>query len=501
MEFQSEGDLSDKMVHDLVYKIYRKGLNGILMLSQGKKKKTIFFKEGRPVDARSNLVSECLANVALKSGKISREVLDGSPELIKLEDNKQGIKLMEMGILSPQDLKEMLGEQIKIKISETFTWTDGSYRFYEREVTPPTEVKLNISPINLILDGIKTYFSFDRIRHLLDKDINRYLIPREDPPHQFDELNLSSDDKTLTSLVNGKTTLKETISKSPLDPQKSYKILFALLLLEIFDLKDEPVLNGEKGKSPEAVYPEDRPEDKELIEKLNSILSNFVDKNYFEILGVGLNSSADEIKNSYFHLAREYHPDRLGRVSVEVKKKADEVFVIITSAYHTLSDHPSREEYLSSLTADSSAGIKGYDVNNIVNAEMQFEKARTLVNRGSFKEALKPLQWAVELNPNEAEYWVYLGWSHFKSRPGDRKKGKDYILKAINMNPKVDSAYLFLGYILKSEGDKKKAEAQFKRAIQCNSDNYDARRELDRIRTIKKKGEGLFGRLKDKISR
>lgn len=62
-------------------------------------------------------------------------------------------------------------------------------------------------------------------------------------------------------------------------------------------------------------------------------------KNYYEILGVTVDSSTAEIKSAYRKLARKYHPD--------INKEADaiEKFKDITKAYETLSDEKEREQY------------------------------------------------------------------------------------------------------------------------------------------------------------
>lgn len=63
-------------------------------------------------------------------------------------------------------------------------------------------------------------------------------------------------------------------------------------------------------------------------------------KNYYEILGVKEDASAEEIKKVYRKLAREFHPDRNPD-----KPDAEERFKEIQEAYSTLSDEEKRKEY------------------------------------------------------------------------------------------------------------------------------------------------------------
>src|SRR5688572_33372461 len=62
-------------------------------------------------------------------------------------------------------------------------------------------------------------------------------------------------------------------------------------------------------------------------------------RDYYEVLGVGRNASADEIKRAYRTLARTYHPD------VNREDHAEERFKEINEAYEVLSDADRRAAY------------------------------------------------------------------------------------------------------------------------------------------------------------
>ena len=63
-------------------------------------------------------------------------------------------------------------------------------------------------------------------------------------------------------------------------------------------------------------------------------------KDYYGVLGVAKDASADEIKKAYRKLALKYHPDKNPG-----DKKAEEKFKEITEAYAVLSDADKRKQY------------------------------------------------------------------------------------------------------------------------------------------------------------
>ena len=67
---------------------------------------------------------------------------------------------------------------------------------------------------------------------------------------------------------------------------------------------------------------------------------DFLEKDYYKILGVSKNASADEIKQSYRKLARKYHPD-----ANKGDASAEERFKEISEAHTILSDEKRRKEY------------------------------------------------------------------------------------------------------------------------------------------------------------
>ena len=64
---------------------------------------------------------------------------------------------------------------------------------------------------------------------------------------------------------------------------------------------------------------------------------------YYQLLGIGPQASVAEIRQAYSRLAREKHPDRFQ--DADEKQKAQRLFQDITTAFNTLSNPRTRQEY------------------------------------------------------------------------------------------------------------------------------------------------------------
>lgn len=88
-------------------------------------------------------------------------------------------------------------------------------------------------------------------------------------------------------------------------------------------------------------------------------------RDYYEVLGVDKNASAQEIKKAYRKLAMKYHPDKAGD-----DKAAEEKFKEASEAYEILSDNDKKAAYdqYGHAGLDGAFGPGGFDMNDFSHA-------------------------------------------------------------------------------------------------------------------------------------
>ncbi|MFE1322467.1 molecular chaperone DnaJ [Kitasatospora phosalacinea] len=97
---------------------------------------------------------------------------------------------------------------------------------------------------------------------------------------------------------------------------------------------------------------------------------DYVEKDYYKVLGVPKDATAAEIKKTYRKLAREFHPD-----ANKGDAKAEERFKDISEAYDVLSDEKRRKEYDEARSLFAGGGFRpggagaagGFDFGDLFN--------------------------------------------------------------------------------------------------------------------------------------
>ena len=86
-----------------------------------------------------------------------------------------------------------------------------------------------------------------------------------------------------------------------------------------------------------------------------------MNKDYYSILGVNKDATADELKKAYRKLAVQYHPDRQQGKTEQEKKDAEEKFKEAAEAYGVLSDPDKRKMYDTYGSVDGGGGMNAED--------------------------------------------------------------------------------------------------------------------------------------------
>jgi DNA-binding response OmpR family regulator len=224
----ASGDLRDQLP-SLVTAFYQAQKTGELLLTRGKILKVVYFEQGQPVFALSNVAADRFGQFLVRVGKIKEPQLAEAVARAKPARRRTGDVLLEMGLLKDAERLYFVGQQIKAIIYSLFAWEDGRYQISFQDKAVTQAIKLDIPPAMLIQRGVKKLYKPERLRRLVGA--NDVLVPSQDPPYQLTELQLEPWEAQLFANVDGKRTVTELIAQSGRSADVVLPTLAALLAL------------------------------------------------------------------------------------------------------------------------------------------------------------------------------------------------------------------------------------------------------------------------------
>ena len=488
-----EGNLSETAFPRILHNLYSLRATGLLHLQHNNLKKVVYIRNGYPIFVRSNLVREFLGQMLIRTGRLSDEALAESLEASKQRNQRHGMALIEMGLLTRHQLNDALRTQVLDKLLDTFSWPEGKYRFVQAREFKQGITSIDLSPANLILQGLRDHANRDQVLKILEPHLEHYLQQAENPLYRFQEIQLSVNEQRILASCQGNETLSEVLKRYLLSRKEAEPLLAALLTTGILVARMEPEEPKEEVACLETELTRTRRE---------SFLKDYawmMEQDYFTLLGVSESDSREQVRKSYYNMVKKYHPDRFFEQDAlsDLKDKVNALFQHISDAHETLSDAKAKARYLNDRQGVKKSSTTSLE--KILHAETAFQKGIILFKVKKYDQAQKAFAEALEISPNEAEYLMYQTWSAYKFNPKATAviiNARKNLLRAIELNPKLSLAHLFLGYVCKDEGNEKEAQRCFKRAIQCNPNCTEALREIRLMSMRKGKGgKGLFGKM------
>jgi curved DNA-binding protein CbpA len=426
--------------------------------------KYLFFQDGFLVYAKTNQSNELLGEVLFKMGKLSKEAHDRIDEFIEPKKSI-GTVLIEKGLLTKEDLQEGLIYQMREIALNMFPVFDAEFRFQDKSDFEEQVFDAKLKVPLLIEEGIrgmkhdpalKGFFS-DKIP--ISKSVDFYL-------------RLNERERELYEKIKGESTSEELLTSLPMNPDFFWKSLYLLYCLDLIDLKTARA--EESPSPPKKEKVETGLSEEEKLADVIAFHQTLENATYYQILDVPSDATPEDLKKSYFRLARKFHPDLFSRdLPAETIQKIDMVFDHITKAYQTLSDERGKEEYNQQLGSPQTDEGK----NLAKEGEKRFRQGKTLFDQARYEEALVFLEQSIRLSRDKAKYFQLLAMTQAKL-PIYRKEAEKNFIRATKLEPWNAEAYVGLGVLYRKEGLHIKAKKQFEKALQIDPDHKIALREL-----------------------
>lgn len=222
-----QSDLSQTPLPEILVTIHRYKAPGVVECQRSGVTKRIYLDRGNVIWAATNQTSESLGDKLLAAGRISRQQYLSSLAESRKSAKRHGVTLVEMGILTAEELFFVVREQVEAILWSLFAWDSGTVKFVPGRDKHTEFVKVDIPIPRAIMNGI---------RHMTDA---RPLVARLGTKTTLFEPNpatqdfLTAEEHNVLATVDGKKMLYELVNTPPLSPGENARILYGLFALQL----------------------------------------------------------------------------------------------------------------------------------------------------------------------------------------------------------------------------------------------------------------------------
>lgn len=509
-KLEINGSIAANPLAEVAAEIRQAGLDGSLRVANGSLKTIIYFSGGDVVFAVSNARGFRLFSILLEKTAIDKTVLAKCPEFA--DDRRLAAELQNIGKFTKEQIDEFTVAQIEAILTDALSWTDGTWTFSPlarlRE-----DMKYNVSITEMLRQYARCLpgsFVFGRFKSM-DETFAR--------AEQENTANgrMDHEQRLLETLGEKTLSLRQIIDKCGLPENSAIRSVYDLWiggdvlrmnwnaaissqkLLAIRDAKVSKVrsaaVNSAYVATPEHQKPaEETPAEvaeeltvEEYLERIDKALT------HYETLGIDVKADGAKIKQKYFGLAKQFHPDRFHRSEPELAARVQKAFSNIAQAYETLKNPGLRENYdfkmrkeLEKIEKRRAAGLADLPSDaeqKDIAARESFQAGFDLLAEEDLAAAIPHLARAVHIDPDNAQYHAYYGQA-LTADPNGKHKAESELQTAIRMDPEnIEFRIMLIEFFIEMDL-LKRAEGELVRMLAIKPDHQEAKEMLRQIREL-----------------
>ncbi|HEV8427246.1 MAG TPA: DUF4388 domain-containing protein [Pyrinomonadaceae bacterium] len=499
------GQLSEQPLAELIREISTKSLSGRLRLEQERAKVVVYFENGNLLYAAANLRTLRLREYLKKSDLIAETALEQFNE--RVSDTELLKTLSAQKLLSSNNAEQIQTRQVADVLRLALLWTEGSWDFESRSrLDEDPNLKIDVNA--LVLESARRLpvsFVSARFRNpaetfspLGEPSVNANLLPAE---------------VFLLSRLDVPMTLRDLTAISGFGEDETLQHVYSLAIAGIINREHwKPAFRGQQPATPstppapeqiKATVPparEPEPAKETSPEELDHFLARIKNsQTHYDVLGVGPEVSASQLKTVYYQLARRYHPDRFRKADAALVSRIESAFARITQAYETLRHDRLRSSYNAKLEARKKAELLADSAPKPVTpslqpevtaetvaepvmsaaerAEIQFKEGFAALELGQRKVALGLFASAASAVPKEPRYRAFYG-QMLAGNESTRRAAETELLAAIKLDPGKAEYRVMLAELYRDLGLKLRAKGEAERAVAADPNSRKARELL-----------------------
>ncbi len=209
----------------------------VLQVTKGSCEKLVYFAGGQvsgaltqnSTTAESGVRWDKLGSLLVREELITREERDQGMALLRDEPELRfGEALLKLGLIDLSGLRHALTRQAKVTIYSLILFPEGRYQVFAGDGSLPPEESVSLEVTSLIREASHHQTEWTAIRQALP-NLNTALRFSPDGRNKLEKVNLSSQQETTLSLIDGKNTINDICIESSMMDYEVYRLLYLMV--------------------------------------------------------------------------------------------------------------------------------------------------------------------------------------------------------------------------------------------------------------------------------
>jgi curved DNA-binding protein CbpA len=231
---------------------------------------------------------------------------------------------------------------------------------------------------------------------------------------------------------------------------------------------------------------------KQISDKLDMIQK----EDFFTMLGLAREATAEDAQRAFFRLAELWHPDRLPAVLDDMRDSCATVFSHLSEAHNILSDERRRQKYIERLNDERAPTIEIASVRPVPGTANLFEGAEICASRKEWARAEALCARYIEDHPNHGPSIALFAWAQANKTENQSveatKEQVKLLDRALTVDWEYERGYHWRALLYRRLKQENFAIKDFRAAASLNPHNIEAAREV-RIFDMRKRSTPRYG--------
>ena len=244
-----EGSIKEFGLAEILQLISMQKKSGIVSISHEGESTTLHFDNGQLVFATSIFGGETkrLGEILVNSGKLTEKDIEKTLRIQETTNDKIGAIFVSSGLISTDEVKDALQQQLMDVVFHVLRWKDGYYKFNASEIDYDREFQIPVQTDFILMEASRMVDEWGYIESKIPSA--NIIFSQTDKGSEVEQLfsRLSPDELAIYNLVDGNRDIFDILTISQLGKFPLFRIMLTLMMSGLItqsSLSNKNIISG-----------------------------------------------------------------------------------------------------------------------------------------------------------------------------------------------------------------------------------------------------------------